>query len=174
MKPYIVPLFKDSIIYSALGRNDYVDAFAIDVAKDLNIPIEKLMVSFFDVFPSWFMALMHIREAIAKMIGLKTANGIDVREQLDNFKGEVGESIALFHVLGRSETELMSGETDKHLDFRMSFLVKPKKEHQQITLATTVQYNGWLGKAYFFFVKPVHRLIVPIILKRIARKVDDL
>jgi hypothetical protein len=172
MTTYTIPLFPDSLIYKAI-RVDYEDVFAIDIPSETVIKPEELVPLFFDVFPKWFMVLMHLREAIAKLIGLKTAHGIDIEEQLANFKGEKGESIALFHVFDRTEEEILTGETDKHLDFRLSFFSKPKaKNVYQVSLATTVQYNGGLGKLYFFFVKPFHRLIVPVILKRIAKRLS--
>ena len=110
-----------------------------------------------------------MRDAIAKLIGLKTAAGIDVEKQLRDFTGQVGDSIALFHVKGRSETEILSGESDRHLDFCLSFFAIPKGTGTQLSLATTVQFNGWLGKVYFVPVGPIHRFIVPVILKRMAK-----
>ncbi len=172
MTTYTIPLFPNSLIYKAI-RVDYEDTFAIDIPSKKVIHPEDLVPLFFDVFPSWFKVLMHLRETIAKMIGLKTAHGIDIQAQLDNFKGQKGESIALFHVFDRSEEEILMGETDKHLDFRLSFFSKMKEANlYQVSLATTVQYNGFLGKLYFFFVKPFHRLIVPIILKKIAKRLE--
>ncbi len=172
MKPYILELPKESLIERSLERNDYIDVFGIDIPSKQPILPKEIVPLFFKSFPSWFMGLMMLREGIAKMIGLKTADGTDVEKELKEFKGEVGESIALFHVLDCSKHEILSGETDKHLDFRLSFFSIPKSANiSQVILATTVQYNGWLGKVYFFFVKPFHRLIVPILLKRIAKSV---
>lgn len=172
MTTYTIPLFPNSLIFKAI-RVDYEDVFAIDIPSEKVIKPEDLVPLFFDVFPNWFKALMFLRETIAKLIGLKTAHGIDIKQQLANFKGEKGESIALFHVFDRSEHEILTGETDKHLDFRLSFFSKPKAENTyQVSLATTVQYNGRLGKLYFFFVKPFHRLIVPVVLKRIAKRLE--
>jgi len=114
---------------------------------------------------------MYIRERIAKMIGLKTGEGADIEKQLKEFKGEVGQSIALFHVLGRSEEEIMVGETDSHLDFRLSYFAIPKNETRTtLHLTTTVKFNNWLGRLYFIPVGPVHRIIVPILLKRMAKE----
>lgn len=168
MKTYKVELPKDSLIYTALDRIDYWDAYGIKVPlESANVPA-KMPVLFFKVFPAWFRGLMYLREAIAKVIGLKTAMGMDVAQQIKNFKGEVGESIAVFNVIGRSETELLTNENDAHLNFCLSFFAFPQGDETELILATTVQFNGWLGKVYFVPVGPIHRLITPIILKRIA------
>ncbi|MCB0633270.1 MAG: DUF2867 domain-containing protein [Saprospiraceae bacterium] len=167
MNPYPVRLPQQSVIISALDRIDYEDAFAVKVPGP--VAVEELPPLFFKVFPKWFGVLMYLREAIAGLIGLKTGKGVDVKKQMREFTGEVGESIALFHVLGRSKEEIMTGENDRHLDFRLSFFARPAGEQSELTLATTVQYNALLGKLYFLPVRPVHRFIVPVILKRIAR-----
>lgn len=170
MKPYTLSLPATSLIATALNRVDYEDTFGI--RTNARVSVEQLPPLFFKLFPKWFTGLMYLREAIAGLIGLKTGKGIDVRAQLRDFTGTVGESIALFHVMGRSEEEILTGENDSHLDFRLSFFARPLAEGTELILATTVQYNGWLGKAYFLPVGPIHRLIVPIILKRMARYLE--
>ena len=171
MKPNEITLPKESIIKSSLRRNDYEDAFAIEI--DHPVPLEELPKMFFMAFPKWFIVLMGTREVVAKIIGLKTSEGMDVKKQIKEFKGEIGDSIALFHVLDKTEEEIMTGESDSHLDFRLSLFYRPKKEKHEIILATTVQYNNWVGKVYFFFVKPIHRLIMPVLLKRMNRLVEN-
>ena len=36
-----------------------------------------------------------------------------------------------------------------------------------IDITTVVQYHNALGKAYFFFIKPFHRMIVPRVAKEL-------
>lgn len=166
------PIPADSLIADALERIDYADNFGEITSAP--IQLEQLPILFFQVFPSWFTALMGLREVIARWIGLKTAHGMDVHQQIRGFKGEVGESIALFHVLGRNEHEILFGEDDAHLNFRLSFIKEMRGDQTCIQLATTVQYTGWMGRVYFFFVRPIHRLAVPLILKRMIRRLEKL
>ncbi len=42
--------------------------------------------------------------------------------------------------------------------------VKEKKKNVSVT--TAVKFNNALGRVYFFFIKPFHRMIVPILFKR--------
>ncbi len=171
MKSISIALPEPSLIGEALSRVDYLDVFAIDLKS--RPPVASLPPLFFRSFPAWFVALLHIREAMAGVIGLKTAHGIDVKAQLADFRGEPGQSVALFHVLGRSEEEILTGEDDRHLDFRLSFFVLPREEGSRIALATTVQFKGWLGRLYFLPVRPIHRLIVPVMLRRMAKKLEN-
>ncbi|HEY9262890.1 DUF2867 domain-containing protein [Chitinophaga sp.] len=64
-----------------------------------------------------------------------------------------------------TEKELILGENDKHLDFRVSLYLQQQPAAQQLLCTTTVHYNNRWGKRYFFFVKPFHRLIVPVNIK---------
>ncbi|MEL6865335.1 MAG: DUF2867 domain-containing protein [Bacteroidota bacterium] len=169
-KAYERDLPSDSLIEHQLSRNDYVDVFAIRVQTEEPLGVDDLPPLFFEVFPTWFQVLMYIRERLAKLIGLKTAEGVDVAKQLEEFKGEPGQSIALFHVKDRSEREILTGEEDSHLDFCLSFFAIPKEKETEIILATTVQFNAWLGRLYFIPVKPFHRLIVPVVLRRMAKR----
>ena len=167
MKVLKIPIPSPSLIEKALPKVDYHDSFSIEVPG--LVPVQKLPPLFFKSFPKWFMLLMGIREGISRLIGLKTAAGIDVRKQVQNFSGEVGESIALFHVLGRSKTEILSGENDSHLDFRLSFFANPTQENTNVILSTTVCFNAWTGKAYFLPVRPIHKFIMPILMKRMRK-----
>lgn len=171
MKVYRKTLPTDSLIAKALERIDYEDNFAT-IVRGSALPLEKLPKLFFKSFPKWFLALMLLREKIGAVIGLKTATGLDVPQQLQDFTGKVGESIALFHVMGRSEEELLTGENDSHLDFRLSFFVKPQGNESEISLSTTVQYNSWVGRLYFLPVKPIHNLVMPVILRRMAQRFE--
>ena len=160
-----------SLIEHGLKRTDYHDAFAVRVTPEDAPPLEKLPLLFFHSFPAWFRGLLGLRELIAGWIGLKTAKGFNIEQELATFSAQPGESIALFKVLKTNQEEIMMGENDSHLDFRLSFIAKPKEEQTiEICLATTVMFNNWVGRLYFLPVGPIHRLIVPIILRRMIKR----
>ena len=52
------------------------------------------------------------------------------------------------------------------------FLCDSKKGSKNLTISTTVEYNNWFGKLYFFPVRPFHKLIVPAMLKGIIKKLE--
>lgn len=169
MKVKPVPIPERSLIRNSISPTDYEDNFAAQV--DGPVDLAKLPVLFFKCFPTWFKMLMGLREVIAKPLGLKTSHEMDIGEQIKNFQGEVGDSIAVFKVIGRSETEILTGEDDKHLNFRCSFFAFPNEGGTEIQLATTVRFTGWMGRVYFFPVRPLHRFVMPIILRRMGRKI---
>ena len=90
---------------------------------------------------------------------------------LRNFKGNEGERLGLFKVFSRSENELILGEDDKHLDFRVSLLQVPLSSSKaELTISTTVKFHNAFGRSYFFLVKPFHKLIVQTMLKGIVHQ----
>ncbi len=169
MKPYECDITADELIGQLPQDLHYEDAFAIKVPLEYKIGPVGMMKLFFDSIPTWTKALLGIREALVGLIGLKTAKGIDMAKELTDFEGKEGQAIGLFRVLGRGEDELMVGESDKHLDFWLSFIGTSQAESFEMKLATAVVFNGWLGRWYFAPVKPLHRLIVPAVLKRMAK-----
>ena len=173
MEPYLTAISSETLIGKEHEIVDYQDAFGVQVPLSAAVPPEKLVALFFESIPAWARVLFGIRESLASLIGLKTAKGLDINDQLAKFRGEIGESIALFNVRDRSSTEILSGEKDKHLDFSLSFIGENKADYFEVILATTVIFKGWLGKLYFLPVKPIHRLLVPAMLRRMAEKLVD-
>lgn len=159
---------KDSLIAGTLSSVTYSDAWG------MHIPVtaspERMAKLFFEVFPSWFRSLLYVRETIAKAVGLKTSTRENIQHEIEIFSGKPGESISLFHVWERTSEELIMGENDKHLDFRLSFVAEPRDGSYWIAMVTAVQIHNLLGRLYFLPVKPVHKIIVPILLKRIAQR----
>jgi len=166
-----VPLPENSLIIKSFSPIDYEDNFSVQINN--KIDLIQLPILFFQSFPNWFRGLMLLRETLAKPFGLKTAHGMDVEKQLQNFKGEIGESIAVFNVMGKSKNELMLGENDKHLNFRFSVFSFPNKNGTEVQMATTVKYTSWMGRIYFLPVRPIHRLIMPIMLRRIQKRINQ-
>jgi hypothetical protein len=154
---------------------DYVDSFQGEfINKRQNIGVTEIGKSFFTSGPKWVEKLFTIRNKIVGQFGLKTSGNItDRKKQLDNFKCEPGEQLGLFKVFSRTKNEVVLGEDDKHLNFRVSlFLEQPVNElsKKRLTITTTVKFNNWFGRLYFLPVRPFHKLIVPTMLKGIIKQ----
>ena len=75
----------------------------------------------------------------------------------------------------KTENEVILGEDDKHLNFRVSLILNPKgkkTENKALIVSTTVEFNNWFGRLYFLPVRPFHKLIVPTILKGMIRDLE--
>jgi hypothetical protein len=159
---------KDSLIYRSFDRIDYQDAYMVEEAFNKQLTPEDVVKSFFKIFTSWINLLLYIRNIIVKPFGLETGDPEVINRNIDSFKGKIGETIQFFNVYDRSKDEIVLGVDDKHLDARLSFILKKNQNRYQIMLITTVHFNYWFGNVYFFFVKPFHKIIIKACLKKMV------
>ena len=74
-----------------------------------------------------------------------------------------------FPVESETETELIAGFNDKHLDFRVSV----RSEGGLVSLATWVHPHNIGGRIYLAAIMPFHILIARDALARVARSSAD-
>ncbi|MEJ8800484.1 DUF2867 domain-containing protein [Pontibacter sp. H249] len=121
--------------------------------------------------------LFAIRNKIVGLFGLKTSGQTSNKQKLlDNFKCVPGDQLGLFKVYDKTENEVVLGEDDKHLDFRVSlFLDKllDDADKKSLTITTTVKFNNFFGRVYFLIVRPFHKLIVQAMLKGILKRIEN-
>lgn len=163
------PLPADSLLKRYPNRADYVDTYE-GVLNDSENRIDSTAVgkAFFQAGPKWVETLFGIRNKMAKMVGLKSAGTAEERhlEQV-RFRCEPGEKMGLFRVYDKSDFEVILGEDDKHLDFRVSLLLVSDRGNpgiKKLLITTLVRFNNSWGKVYFLPVRPFHKLIVPSML----------
>lgn len=164
-----------SILAIHANKYDYVDSFQGFINDDKNeLTSADVGKAFFTSGPKWVGKLFVVRNKIVSVFGLKTSGNIgDRQQQLDNFNCEKGDRLGLFKVFDRTENEVILGEDDKHLNFRISlFLNKAQigSSTRALTISTTVEFNNWMGRLYFLPVRPFHKLIVPSMLRGIIKK----
>lgn len=166
-----------SILNKDGKKCDYIDSYqgVFSTKKDTISPTE-IGKAFFTGGPKWVGKLFTLRNKIVGLFGLKTPGKItDRQKQLDNFKCEPGEQLGLFKVFSKTNNEVVLGEDDKHLNFRVSLFLDQQDENQSrktLIISTTVKFNNWLGRLYFLPVRPFHKLIAPTMLKGIIRELE--
>jgi hypothetical protein len=165
---------KHSILYPDLVSANYSDTYSGQIDK----PIESSLIlakTFLNAAPNWVEKLMNLRNVIVRFLGLKTNLNQSKREHiLQNFKGELGEQIGFFKVFGKNENEIILGEDDRHLNFRVSLLkVNSAENRTQIFVSTIVKFHNVWGKIYFLPVKPFHQLIVSAMLRSMLKQLSE-
>ena len=103
---------------------------------------------------------MKARGVFAKAVGLKHS---------DMKSGE--QQRGIFKVQQRHANEIIIGEDDSHLNFRISILRAGNADDagaQTVTVSTAVETHNALGRAYMFVVKPFHRIIARSMVQRAA------
>ncbi len=167
-------IIKSILPESSLLKNipsDFADSYSIALNTN-DLTIEQVGKSFFTSAPVWVEALLIVRDKIVGVIGLKTASDFEYRKKLiNNFKCEVGEQLALFKVFDKNEHEVIIGEDDKHLDFSVSLFLD--RQNHTLAVSTVVKINNWIGELYLLPVIPFHKIIVPAIVKGMARQLAN-
>ncbi|MFL9835389.1 DUF2867 domain-containing protein [Chryseobacterium terrae] len=167
-----------SVLKTNERQYDYVDSFqGCFVDKNRTITSTKIGKSFFTSSPKWIDRLFTFRNKLVGLVGLKTSGELtDRQKMLDNFNCEKGEQLGLFKVFDKTTNEVVLGEDDKHLNFRVSLFVDQQSGYntkKMLIISTTVEFNNWLGRLYFLPVRPFHKLIVPTILKGIIKNIEQ-
>lgn len=130
---------------------DYNDTFSIEVENNKLTP-KEIISAIFGYTPSWLRALFIIRTCIVKPFGIET-------------KPLTTHNL----IIQESEQEAIMRKDDKHLLFYIDIFITPSEGNKQtIEVTTLVKYHNYLGKAYFFCIKPFHRVLVPWILKKVV------
>ena len=138
------------------------DAFAIWLPAGTSSNPDLLARFILSHQPSWIGWLMKVRDTIVACFGLKTAKHL----------ATLANRIEIFKVYSSNQTEIVLGEDDKHLDFRISILCSGEAEPEgsrQLVFSTVVHCHNRLGRAYIFVIAPFHRLVVKASLLRAAR-----
>ena len=168
---------KNSLLRTNNINYDYIDSFQGNFSdKFQKVGITEIGKSFFTSGPKWIDKLFAFRNKLASLFGLKTSGKIaDKQKIIDNFTCEKGEQLGLFKVFEKTSDEIILGEDDKHLNFRVSLFIDKQNENKtdkNLIISTTVKFNNWFGRLFFLPVRPFHKLIVPTMLKGIIKNIE--
>jgi hypothetical protein len=147
---------KESDYQKFIKEVDYSDTFKM-VVKNQNISIENIYIDMFSSMPKWINKLMNIRNKLVSIVGLK----VDSLEPKKVTELKIGEKVGMFTIYAISKNEVIAGEDDKHLDFRVSVL----RVDEDVMVSTFVKYNNLFGKVYMSLILPFHKVIVKAMMK---------
>ncbi|WP_434577687.1 DUF2867 domain-containing protein [Pseudomonas sp. Z5-35] len=157
-----VPVPLRSGVTHLYTSTNLADAFAIQLPAGTSSDPDLLARFILSHQPSWIGWLMKVRDTVVACFGLKTARHL----------ATLAHRIQIFKVYSTNQTEIVLGEDDKHLDFRISILCSEEAEPEgtrQLVFSTVVKCHNRLGRAYIFVIAPFHRLVVKASLRRAAR-----
>ena len=167
-----VPVPASASIRGLYDRTDLADAYAIRLPAEASRDPEQLARFVVLNQATWVNRLMQLRDAMVGPLGLKTAQqlqGGPSASLADN-----PDRIGIFRIYRKTAHEVVLGEDDTHLDFRLSVLLEPvpnaDDEAQQLTVSTVVHCHNRLGRAYIALIAPFHRTIVQAALRGAGRK----
>jgi hypothetical protein len=136
----------ESLIFKDLGTADYYDSYMVKSPADDSIDEIKKKIF---TLPNWIDMLLKFRHSfIAKPFGLRT--GKEAIPEID-----------------RNENEIVLGDDDKHLYFRLSVMKKNAGREFEVYLNTAVKFHNIWGRLYFLPVKPFHKQVVKTLLRKV-------
>jgi hypothetical protein len=119
--------------------------------------------------PRWVERSMALRNRVAAKLGLKNLGGF---ASFDGTKAEddylPGERVGIFTLFERTPDEVLLGDRDKHLDVMLSLHRRRFGPDAELTITTVVHVHNRLGRLYMLPVRPMHKLIAPATMKRLA------
>lgn len=164
-----VPLPTGSKVARIYPATDLADAFEIRLPPDATPDAETLGRHVLDHQAPWVHGLLQVRDALVAGFGLKTARQLQAAGQMPG----APPRIHIFRLYESSPRELLLGEDDSHLDFRISVLRSTRTVAGQtsdwLTLSTVVHCHNRLGRFYISLIAPFHREVVRSSLRRAAR-----
>jgi Protein of unknown function (DUF2867) len=155
-----VPLPPGSRATTFYPAPNLADAYAVTLPDNATRDPEALADFLFSQQAPWVARLLWLRDRIMSVFGVKTT------DQLQAGAGAV-RRVAFFRIYAQDADEILLGEDDSHLNFRLTVRCEPRS--QQLIVTTVVQCHNALGRFYILVIAPFHRLVVRSALQRAAR-----
>lgn len=161
--PVLIP--DNSAVRFAYKSVDLSDAYSIALPSGTSTDPEELARHIFNQRMPWVTGLMAIRDFAVAGLGLKTSRRLSAPGAAG------GGRVGIFRIYQKLAHEIILGEDDKHLDFRLSVLVVVGAEEgmdNRVVVSTVVHCHNALGRVYILAIERFHRLIVKSFLRRAA------
>ena len=143
--------------------------FCDSYRSPLTSPPAGVVEIFFSIFghhPKWIKLALVARNRIARGCGLSVPSDAEIMEPQRKQSYKVGEVIGPWPIYSINENELIAGRDNAHLDFRLSILREIEGPSPSVVVSTVCLVHNKFGKAYLFFVIPLHRWGIKYIISR--------
>ena len=152
----------ESVVASWYENASLLDSYSIDLSSSKQYSMRVLATRTVGDPPAWIKALVTVRDAMVTPFGVKTSGEVRA-SRADN------ERVDFFPVQWESNDEIVLGEDDRHLDFRLSLLRRNSPTRTQLIATTVVHSRNAFGLTYLNVIRPFHHLVVRTNLARFAR-----
>lgn len=135
----------------------------------LRSPRASVVDLFFAVFghhPGWMRWAIRGRNRAVRLFGLQVPAESDDFASTRRPSYAVGDTIGRWPIYALTDTELVAGRDNRHLDFRVSVLRLAHETPPTVAVSTVCVVHNGFGKAYLAFVLPFHRVGLRYIIAR--------
>jgi hypothetical protein len=154
---------------SVLDRRLVDAAFFRDSYRTrLTPPQASVIEIFFGIFghhPLWMKCILIARNRIASWCGLEAPTASEIMKPEMKLNYKVGDKIGPWPIY-LSESELVAGRDNKHLDFRLSVLKELNGEAMSAVISTVCTTHNRFGRVYLVFIIPFHKWGVRRLISR--------
>lgn len=159
----------ESLMSDWMQSADFADAY--------RMPLEHADLSALDIYlntmrntPAWVDRAMWLRNKVVGLVGIKNLGGLADVSQFPNAQAcQIGQRVGLFKLLINTPLEAVLEDDDKHLTVKISVLKQVKDDGKvDVVISTAVHNKNWMGRVYMIFVKPMHKIIAPVVTAKIG------
>ena len=163
IEAHAVPVPSDSVLAPLYGGADLLDAYAVQLPAGASDDLEALARAGFERPAWWIRALTRLRDMMMATVGVKSSREVRIAAAAR------GPVIGFFPLLSKSAGELVLGEDDRHLDFRLSVQLRAGAAGgRELVVVSVVHCHNWLGRTYLAVIMPFHRVIARASLEQAA------
>jgi hypothetical protein len=167
VRAYAVQAPSDSTLAPLYVGADLLDAYAIRLPAGTNDDLEMLARAGFERQAWWIRALTWVRDMVMTKVDVKSSRAVGIAAAAR------GPVIGFFPLLSKNEGELVMGEDDRHLDFRLAILLRAgEADTRELVFVTVVHCHNWLGRTYLAVIAPFHRLIAAASLEQAIKRAN--
>lgn len=153
----------DGLIAESYDHADFVDAYVVRLPPDVQYQMKDIADRAFGSRAGWVNVLLRLRDAVMRRTGVKTTGDMRGSQPLPG-------RVDFFPVLSEQEHEIVMGEDDRHLDFRLSLQRRFDPDGAFVIATTVVRAHNLLGRAYLAAVRPFHDIVARSSLSRLAKR----
>ena len=160
-----VPFPQNSVLRSWLPDADFHDSYSAPLTDPTLSPIE-IFLRASRATPEWVSTLMSIRNRIGIWFGIRDVGGLNPGDLKSPGDYKPGDRLGIFNIFSISESELLLGIDDSHLDVRVSVVKWLAPGAPRYVVSTVVRNHNWLGRLYMAPVGRIHPFIVRAMMRR--------
>ena len=131
------------------------DAYRVPL-RNARAGMTEIFHAIFAHHPLWMKSVLILRNLLVRCVGLGGASASDILHPQYRRRYAVGDRLGVWPILALTDTALVVGRDDKHLDFRLTLLKRTEEGAAHVLISTSCVVHNRFGKIYLFFVVPFH------------------
>lgn len=148
-----------------IERADFRDAHRAPL-RSKELGVVEIFLAIFAHRTWWMKALLLLRNQAAARAGLEVPSMAEILHPETSVGHAVGDKIIGWPIFALTDTELIAGRDNAHLDFRVSVLKLAEGETISVVVSTICIVRNRFGERYLRAVGPFHKRGVPMLITK--------